>query len=387
MDKATTATSEKINPDDPASVYFHIPFCTAKCDYCGFYSVPAEDHDPAALVDCLLRQLDGYCLTKGSIETVFIGGGSPSCLGDQLIRLAEAIVCRLGDVAEFTVEANPEQINDRLLGDLRQAGANRLSLGAQSFNQKELDALGRKAAVKDIDRALAAARQADFDNINLDLIFAIPSQTIDSWLGSLRTAIDLDVEHIAAYSLSFEPDAPYYHKRLTGEITPIDDELDRKMYELAIETLTNVGIRQYEISNFARNGFQCRHNLAYWNNLSYLGVGPAAGSFYRGRRLMNVADIDKYINAVRCNGSIIVEDVKPTARELACQCAVLMLRKTRGLDLEQYRRQCGYDARELFADQIKHYLKTNCLTFTDANLALTPAALPIADSILCDFAD
>ena len=286
----------------PAGLYIHIPFCRTKCRYCGFYSEPISRHTPSRLISAIIKELQRYEIQP--FQTIYIGGGSPSCLpAKQLLRLITS--CRglparepLSKIEEFTIEVNPRQINKDILTRLHDAGINRISIGAQSFNPAELTFLGRHHSVADIRQAVRSAKQAGFNNIGLDLIFAIPDSTPDSWEKSLNSAIELDVQHISAYALTYEDNTPLKKAADTGKVKPVDEETDRQMYELTIDSLAKAGFKQYEISNFARPGFECRHNLNYWANAPYLGIGPAAGSYWQGKRTLNIADIKKYIEAI-----------------------------------------------------------------------------------------
>jgi len=360
----------------------HIPFCKAKCRYCGFYSEPIANHDSGRLVSAILKEMSRYDLGR-AVKTVYIGGGSPSCLpAEQLLQLVRE--CPTAE--EFTIEVNPGQTNEKIVGQLRRLGVNRLSIGSQSFTQSELDFLGRSHKVDCIGRAVKQGRRTGFENISLDLIFAIPGSTLKSWEYSLKSAIDLGVEHISAYSLTYEEGTPMQKAVESGEVVPLDEEIDRAMYETAIDELAKTGFEQYEISNFARKGFQCRHNLTYWENKPYIGIGPAASSYTRGIRSANIADIKKYIELIEADGDIIAESRPLAAVEIACETAVLNLRRRCGIDLGEFRKQTGFDAMELFAEPIGRYKKLGLLEVKAGQVFLARKALPIADSVLCDFA-
>jgi oxygen-independent coproporphyrinogen-3 oxidase len=366
---------------EPTGLYIHIPFCVQKCRYCGFYSEPVKNYYPARLVSALIAELEWHSQIDG-FKTVYIGGGSPSCLPqDQLLRLVDC----LPKVGEFTIEVNPAQVNEHILNQLRRAGVNRLSIGAQSFNDDELKFLGRRHSAGDISRAVQSAKQAGFENIGIDLIFAIPQSTLKSWEKNVQAAIDLDIQHISAYALTYEEGTPLQNMVLASEVKPIDEENDRVMYETAIDILEQAGFEQYEISNFAKPGFECKHNLNYWANYPYIGIGPAAGSYWQGKRTLNIADINKYIEAIEKDADPAAETETPNRIETACQTAVLNLRRRNGINLEEFKKQTGYDAFELFSQPISKYKKLGLIEQVDGRLFLTREALPIADSILCDF--
>ncbi len=367
------------------ALYIHIPFCRAKCGYCGFYSVPLAGHDTQRLLTALVRELDGYGLREAA--TLYIGGGSPSCLpAGQLEWLVRQLTDRVGLPAEFTVEVNPAQMDLPRLVRLRQAGVNRLSIGAQSFDEADLAVLGRPYGPGRIYEIVEQARRAGFTNISLDLIFAVPGGTLPRWQAVLEAAVKMQVEHISAYALTYEEGTPLQRQRREGAVTPVDEETDRAMYELAIDMLTAAGLEHYEISNFARPGFACRHNLTYWANEPYVGIGPSAGSFYRGQRTTNIADIARYTEAVERGRSCFAETHSPNAEAFACETAVLMLRRMAGIDREQFRRKTGRDVFTLFAEVIERRRREGMLAVTADNIRLTRPALPVADGILCDFA-
>ncbi len=386
----------------PAGLYVHIPFCDAKCRYCSFYSEPIKNHNPERVVSAIIAELGRYDPAR-AIQTVYIGGGSPSCLPrEQLLRLVVEITSRWPlrgtgfqpvqarpgwPCYEFTVEINPGQVDQDILSRLRNCSVNRLSIGAQSFNADELGFLGRLHSADDIFSAVEAARRAGFENIGLDLIFAIPGSTVDSWKYSLRLATELGVQHISAYALTYEEGTPLKKAVATGEVTPVNEETDRAMYETAIEQLERAGFEQYEISNFAKPGFECRHNLNYWQNNPYIGVGPSAGSYWQGRRTLNVADIEKYIEIIEKGADVAVESEISNKIQVACETAVLNLRMKCGIDLKEFKIRTGFDAMELFAEPISKYKELGLIEMTDGRLSLTRTALPIADSVLCDFSD
>jgi oxygen-independent coproporphyrinogen-3 oxidase len=362
-------------------LYVHIPFCQAKCRYCGFYSEPIKNHDIDRLISAIMAEIGQYGSIEG-LQTAYIGGGSPSCLPrEQLLRLINGIP----KAEEFTIEVNPGQVDRNILSRLHAAGVNRLSIGAQSFNAGELEFLGRRHSVADTIRAVEAAKEAGFENVGLDLIFAIPGSTLKSWKESIDSAIDLDVQHISAYSLTYEEGTPLQKAVEAGEVKPVDEETDRAMYETAIDKLEAAGFRQYEISNFAKPGFECKHNLNCWANKPYIGTGPSAGSYWKGNRTINVADIKKYIEAIEKGTNITAESETPGNLQTACETAVLNLRRRCGIDLKEFKSRTGFDAMELFAEPISRYKQLGLIEVKVSRLFLTRQALPIADSVLCDF--
>lgn len=320
-------------------------------------------------------------------KTIFLGGGSPSALDESLLlELVKWAGQHRQSEAEFTVEVNPGQTSLKLFRQLKACGVNRISIGAQSFDDKELAFLGRIHNVADIERCVEDARTAGFVNVGLDLIFAIPGSTIQTWEKSLGRAIQLGSRHISAYSLTYEGNTPLVQSLNAGQIERVDEEIDRQLYELTIDMLVSAGFEQYEISNFARPGFECRHNLRYWQNQSYIGLGPAAASWYNGKRTENIADLEKWLQSINSGQFAYDNEQTLSAEDIACETAVLNLRTRFGIMPVEFQRQTGYDMQRLFAEPIKQHLQDGLLEWHSGRLRLTRQALPIADRIVCDFA-
>ena len=395
---------------DDLGLYIHVPFCRQKCPYCGFYSEPIAGHDVGRVIQAMLRELDTAAATgkippSGKVSTIYIGGGSPSCLSEpQLISLIDGIIARIVITAqtgitaqtditaqaiptvEFTVEVNPGQIQPHTLEIMRQKGVNRLSVGGQSFDQAELDFLGRPYTPSQIISTIHQAQKIGFKNISLDLIFALPGQSLDLWQAHLATASQLGIQHLSAYSLTYEPDTVLEKALDQGKFQRADEELERTMYYTTIDYLHQGGFEQYEISNFAQLGFPCQHNLRYWANLSYLGIGPGACSYFPPQRTSNIKDVLGYTQLIEKNTPAIVETDQADPLQTACQTAVLMLRRIIDLNLDDFFRRTGFQVQDLFSEPIKRYLQLELMTLQDGWLRLTRDALAIADSILCDFA-
>lgn len=368
-------------------LYVHIPFCRTKCRYCAFYSEPIAEHDVGSVVSAMLTELKLYELDE-NIKNLYIGGGSPSSLLPEiLLQLVKQLVSCCPAAEELTIEVNPGQVDETLLNELHKAGVNRLSIGAQSFIQQELDFLGRTHTVDSIHKSVQRGRNAGFDNINLDLIFAIPGSNLDSWKQNLHSAIELHINHISAYALTYEEGTPLQEMVSKRQVKPTDEETDRLMYETAIDELEKASFHQYEISNFAQDGFQCRHNLNYWANGSYIGIGPSAASYLNGTRSTNYSDIGKYVKAIEGVRSPIAESETLTGIERACETAVLNLRRRCGIDLAEFKIHTSFNAAQLFAAPIRTYQKQGLINAENGHVFLTRSALAIADSILCDFAD
>jgi oxygen-independent coproporphyrinogen-3 oxidase len=302
---------------------------------------------------------------------------------DDLVR---AIMDQCPGVIEFTVECNPGQVTQAKLERLRSLGVNRLSLGAQSFDPLELQILGRNHNAEAIRTAVHQARDAGFNNVSLDLIFAICGSTLATWQASLDQAMALNPEHISAYALTLEPGTPLADAVAQGRQQPVDESTDRAMYEQAMATFTQAGYEQYEISNFARPGYACKHNLGTWENRPYLGVGPSAASSSGTTRTQNLSDIETYVTAVESGKSPVAECVHTSPTDRICETAVLNLRTRHGIDIRRFRQVTGQDPHVLFAAPIQMHRQQGLLTIEQNRIFLTTQALPIADSVLCDFA-
>lgn len=370
---------------DSLGLYIHVPFCQRKCPYCAFYSVPVQQHSPQRLVDALLKEIDLYTITE-PLETIYIGGGSPSCLPDEVLAgLVRSLSHRFGKVDEFTIECNPAQVTEPALSRLRQLGVNRLSIGGQSFSEDELKTLERVHDADAIEWAVGAGRAAGFGNIGLDLIFAVPGSSLLSWQTSLEKAMGMGVQHLSAYSLTIEKGTPFEKRWRSGTPGAVNETRERAMYELACVQLAEAGFGHYEISNFARPGFQCRHNRRYWRNVPVVGIGPSAAGWYRGQRTTNIANVIGYIEAIEAGQFFYRERQTPSAEEVAAETAVLNLRMLEGIDMAAYKRQTGFAIEELFPEAVARNLAIGLLIDTGTHLRLSSAGLSFADTVAADF--
>ncbi len=342
-------------------------------------------HDTNRLINAIIKELSQA--DTRTVRTIYIGGGSPSCLpSSELEKLLIAIREKCPDFVEFTIECNPGQVNRDILSLFYHLGVNRISIGAQSFDDNELKCLGRIHNSQAIGKAVQEARQVGFKNISLDLIFAICGSTQKTWQESLNQAIALNPEHISAYSLTIESDTPLGKDIENGKYSPIDESTDKAMYEQAIESLAKAGYEQYEISNFAKPGYECMHNAGYWQNRPYIGLGPAAASSTGNCRNRNFSDIITYVNAIESDQSCVEESVPISEMERICETAVLNLRTRYGIDIKEFKQFTGQDPCELFAEPVRIHCEQGLLNIEKNRIFLTAKALPIADYVLCDFA-
>ena len=374
---------------EAAGVYVHLPYCRRKCAYCDFFSVPWSRPQAVRLTAALCREIAGRLpRLQDALRTVFIGGGTPSVWPEDLLgRVLEA----LGEHApaegwrEYTVEANPGSLTAGVTRLLRRHGADRLSIGAQSFDDGVLETLGRGHRAGQIGEAVRRARDAGFERLNLDLIFAVPGQTLTGWRRTLDAAVALDPEHLACYGLTYEPGTPLDRQRRAGRIAAADERTEAAMYEAAIDVLTVAGYEHYEISNFARPGQRCRHNELYWVNGQYVGIGPGATSFLDGLRRTTWRDIEAYIAAMQAGREPPgdSEQLNPQAR--AGETAMLMLRRIDGLRFDEFAARTGVDARRHFADAIARHVAGGLLAADAAGICLTRRGLLLANEVLADF--
>lgn len=319
----------------PDFLYIHIPFCVHKCVYCDFFSVPYDEKLVSSYIPALCRELS---LKKGpadSLKTVYIGGGTPSLLsGECFAKLFRCLLDNfsLEDSAEITVEANPGTITESKINGMLSTGVNRLSIGAQSFNDIELKTLGRIHTSGDSLRSLELIKKAGVHNFSIDLIYGIPGQTMESWRASISKALEFSPAHISTYELTPEENTPLYRLIESGKIKMPDEELVLEMYNYIVDFLTGRGYEHYEISNFALPAFKCVHNLNYWNRGEYIGAGAGAHSFVKGVRSMNTKDIRNYIENMNQGKLAETWSAKVTNEDALKELIFLGLRKTEGIN-------------------------------------------------------
>ena len=331
----------KAGKGDKLGIYIHIPFCRSKCDYCDFYSLAGREERMDAYQKALLAHITETApLAQGiPVDTIYFGGGTPSYFGEKRLRELLGTVEKLFQVekgAEITLEANPDSVTLKSLKALRKAGFNRLSMGMQSASQEELTAIHRPHTARQVDEAVAAAKKARFKNLSLDLIYGLPGQTMDSWKASVEHALSLIPQHLSCYGLKVEEGTPLFTRVAAGEQLP-DDDLQADEYLWTVGRLERAGFAQYEISNFAKPGYESRHNLRYWLTRPYIGFGPGAHSDFGGRRYSFVRDLDAYIDGVLKGGSIIDSEELIPRRERCGEYLMLRLRTARGIEEWEYR--------------------------------------------------
>jgi len=376
----------------PIGIYIHVPFCLRKCCYCDFTSYPIVPEQVENYLQAIQKEMAFYsnCLNPEDkkITSIFVGGGTPTCLmSGQLSAILEQVdrYFTILPGAEITTEANPGTVSLHSLRELRTAGFNRLSLGLQSTVQELLDVLGRIHTFDEVKQAVDFARTAGFSNLNIDLIFGLPKQTAAHWRHSLSQVLAWEPEHLSCYGLQLEEGTPLARAVERGELEACPEELTLAMYFETIELLGAAGYRHYEISNFAREGFQCRHNLIYWHNNHYLGLGPAAHSYMDDSRWSNVENIDKYVALLEKDQRPVEEFNILSKREQMEETAFLGLRLMKGLELRAFKERFGAGLLEVFGKQVKKLEEKELVELVDGYLRLTKKGLPVANQVFAEF--
>jgi len=371
-------------------LYIHIPFCVKKCSYCDFVSFEGcEDKLKREYTAELVKEIRRWGRlydNRFQVDTIFFGGGTPSLIDESLICELIASVRESFPVdseAEITLEANPGTLSAGKLGAYRSAGVNRLSIGVQSLDDGMLKNLGRIHSVDEFLGNYALARKYGFDNINIDLMFAIPGHSLEIWANTLRKAVELAPEHISFYSLQIEENTRFYNMLKRGEIQQISDALDRKMYHMAIDGLKAAGYNHYEISNACKQGYECRHNLKYWSMENYLGLGLAAHSYIDGLRFSMTQDLQSYIHGEKINWQH-KNDLKDDVSEYI----FTGMRKTRGISLEDFRQRFGRELFEFYPEQrdlVGQYEQNGWLEVREGFMRFTVKGFDISNRILSEF--
>ena len=332
-------------------IYIHIPFCASKCSYCDFYSLAGCDYLMPEYQEALLAHLEesAHSIKNYEVDSIYFGGGTPSFYGaDRLVRILDVLKLN-GNVrldSEISVECNPDSISYTALKLLREEGVNRISIGVQATDNNLLKLIGRRHSFQQAQKAFRDARRAGFDNISLDLMYGLPSQTRRDWAETLAAIVEMHPEHISCYGLKLEPGTKMYKEYHGSPILPDDDE-QADMYSYAAEMLERYGYKQYEISNFAAPGFESRHNLKYWNMEDYISFGPGAHSCVGNVRYSYVKDLREYIAGVRREVSIVDEYEEISPLERAVEYVMLGMRTSRGISKRDYIVRCQCDWRPI----------------------------------------
>ena len=373
----------------PFHLYFHLPYCRRKCPYCDFYKIVPRKGERERFVSALTREISvaemHHSWANGPAQTVYFGGGTPSLHPPHEIRALLAEVRRVWGTApeaEITLEANPGGLSPEFLGGWREAGVDRLSLGAQSFSPRKLAQLFRDHGPEDTARSVEKARTAGYSNISLDLIFGLPEETLEEWEADLQAAFSLNADHVSLYNLEFHEGTPFHRWKEAGRLKPLSGDFEADLYLAAHEFFASRGFEHYEISNFARPGFRSRHNLAYWECKPYLGLGPSAHSFDgQALRFHKVADMSAYLSALDSGCLPIEKELHLSEKERAEEWIWLSLRRAEGIDFDAACVRLG-DAQAQALWQRASELPSALCEITPRTFRLTPSGWFRENSVL-----
>lgn len=373
----------------PAGVYIHIPFCVRKCNYCDFLSWRAGEREREEYVGSLIREIgfsEHWFPEIDRVDSVFIGGGTPSILSaGQLQRISEALDRRFSIQrgCEFTVECNPGTADRHTFASCLNMGINRISFGVQSAEETELRLLGRIHTYEEAEKSFQEAREAGFQNINIDLMSGIPGQSLETYGRTLDRILCLEPEHISAYSLIIEEGTPFYDHY--HDAPPVDEETDRQMYRATQVRLAGYGYERYEISNYAKKGFACRHNLKYWSGGEYIGFGVGASSRIGNTRYRNEENPAEYAERIRQHKPAAhPEEILDTNAQMS-EFFFLGLRRTKGVSLVEFKRLFGISAFHIYGQQIRKFLKYGLLEQQGEQLYLTDYGRDVSNVVFCEF--
>ncbi|MBI4444910.1 MAG: radical SAM family heme chaperone HemW [Acidobacteria bacterium] len=370
------------------AIYVHIPFCVRKCLYCDFNSGPAAPDLRRAYLAALNTEITAESRVGTEVSSVFFGGGTPSELTIEELRTLTGTLQRtfpFAESCEWTLEANPGTVTTQFLQQVGQVGFNRLSLGIQSFNNSHLLRLGRIHNSRQALQAFKDARQAGFENINLDLIFAIPGQTLEQWQSDLDRAIALLPEHLSLYNLTIEPGTEFARLKAEGKFQEVDEESSAAMYEYAMDATQAAGFKQYEISNYARMGKECRHNWAYWRNRPYLGFGVSAASYLEGRRWSNTGNMHSYIEGAMNGGVPRMREERLTGLAALAEEIMLGLRTREGIRMDLLGHKYQVDLASVFRQALDRLRSAGAVSCEGDRMLLTRRGKLLANEVCLQF--
>ncbi len=365
----------------PSSAYVHIPFCTQICYYCDFSKVFIKNQPVYAYLEHLIQETRSYEI--GKLRTLYIGGGTPTALSaQQLAYLLTELpkVMDLSEVEEFTIEANPGDLDPDKIAVLKDSQVNRVSLGVQTFDNKMLKKIGRSHQEQDIYDNIRHLKQAGFDNISIDLIYALPGQTMDQVKENVAKAIDLDIPHMSLYSLILENHTVFMNRMRRGKLPLPKEELEAEMFEYIIEELEKAGFEHYEISNFSKPGFESRHNLVYWDNAEYYGLGAGASGYVDGIRYKNHGPIRHYLEAVESGKARITEE-HLTLEEKMEEELFLGLRKKTGVSKARFEEKFGVTFDQRYGQVVANLTEQGLLVPDDKQVRMTKRGLFLGDTV------
>ena len=370
--------------DTSFELYIHIPFCVRKCAYCDFLSAPGSEEAKASYTKALLREIEAVKTEKREVSSIFVGGGTPSALspslmGDIFEKIHESF--SVAQDAEITIEANPGTLSKEKLFLYKNAGINRLSLGLQSPEEAELKSLGRIHTYEEFLESFSLAREAGFQNINVDLMCALPDQTYEGWIRNLRTVAALHPEHISAYSLIIEEGTPFAKRKLNLP----DEDTEYRMYEDTAGILEEYGYEQYEISNYAKKGLVCRHNIGYWTRKEYLGLGLGTASLWGNQRFSNTSDFSAYLKESGSPEKIRENRETLSLEDEMSEFMFLGLRMTEGVSKAEFLESFGTPIESVYGKVLDKYKNMGLLEEKEGRIFLTRAGIHVSNGVMAEF--
>lgn len=370
--------------DNSFELYIHIPFCVRKCAYCDFLSAPGSEEAKASYTKALLWEIEAVKTEKREVSSIFVGGGTPSALspslmGDIFEKIHESF--SVAQDAEITIEANPGTLSKEKIFLYKNAGINRLSLGLQSPEEAELKSLGRIHTYEEFLESFSLAREAGFQNINVDLMCALPDQTYEGWIRNLRTVAALHPEHISAYSLIIEEGTPFAKRKLNLP----DEDTEYRMYEDTAGILEEYGYEQYEISNYAKKGLVCRHNIGYWTRKEYLGLGLGAASLWGNQRFSNTSDFSAYLKESGSPEKIRENRETLSLEDEMSEFMFLGLRMTEGVSKAEFLESFGTPIESVYGKVLDKYKNMGLLEEKEGRIFLTRAGIHVSNGVMAEF--
>ena len=374
---------------DKISLYIHIPFCAQKCLYCDFPSFARKDHLRKTYIEALNKEIISLREKHNNLEinTIFIGGGTPSVLeADELeCLLKEVAKLNMAKDIEYSMECNPGNLTEEKLEVMKKYGVNRISMGLQAKQDNLLKGLGRIHNYKTFKENFLLAKKVGFNNINVDLMFGLPNQRLNEWEETLREIISLEPAHISAYSLIIEEGTAFYNLYENDKLKLPTEEEERKMYHLAKKILEENGFNQYEISNYAKEGKECRHNLAYWNMDNWIGVGSAAASYINGKRIKNINSVEEYINSINEKGEAVEEIINNSKNDNMEEFMFMGLRKINGIDENEFKKRFSMNINDVYGEILNKYIGEGLLIRDSGMIFLSEKGIEISNIIMADF--
>lgn len=385
-------STSKVNNSSAMGMYIHIPFCIKKCRYCDFYSIPGgskydlDNYTRALLEEIRIRAEQ---MPSVQVESIYLGGGTPSLLDGKQLKAIITTCCGRFNIlpgAEISMEANPATLDNDRLAAIEEAGMNRLSLGVQSFSNDELELMGRVHDAKAVMDTIELLHSRGWKNFNLDLIYGLPGQSVQRWQQNLEQAVDCKPAHLSLYLLQLEKKTPMGQEVAQGRLQMLDEDNEWCMYQQAMDHLEDRGFEHYEISNFCLPGWECRHNLVYWQAREYLGLGAGAVSFVAGRRYMNRPNLSEYTDAL-LSGKLWPVDILEhmSGRELMIDALILGLRLCEGIDLSDFRQRFGVDISSEYNEIIVQYMDRGLLNMANGRLSFTREGYFLSNQVLSHF--